>query len=56
MKNYDEQVKINHNANWYYIINHPYRIIVRKYLTRKGVMRAGKCVARAGRRYNSWNI
>ena len=27
MKNY-EPVKINHNPNWHYIPNHPYRILI----------------------------
>ena len=26
MKNYDESVEINHNSNWPYIPDHPYRI------------------------------
>ena len=28
MKNYDETVEINHNPNWPYIPDHPYRILV----------------------------
>ena len=28
MKNYDESVKINHNPNWPYIPDHPYRVLV----------------------------
>ena len=28
MKNYDESVAINHNANWPYIPNHPFRILI----------------------------
>ena len=28
MKNYDESVEINHNTNWPYIPNHPYRILI----------------------------
>ena len=28
MKNYDESVEINHNANWPYIPNHPFRILI----------------------------
>ena len=28
MKNYDESVEINHNPNWPYILDHPYRILV----------------------------
>ena len=28
MKNYDESVEINHNPNWPYIPDHPYRILV----------------------------
>ena len=28
MKNYDESVRINHNANWLYIPNHPFRILI----------------------------
>ena len=28
MKNYDQSVKINHNPNWFYIPDHPYRILL----------------------------
>ena len=28
MKNYDESVDINHNPNWPYIPDHPYRILI----------------------------
>ena len=28
MKNYDELVEINHDLNWPYIPDHPYRIII----------------------------
>ena len=28
MKNYDEPVKIDHNPNWLYIPDHPYRILI----------------------------
>ena len=28
MKNYDESDKINHNTNWPYISDHPYRILI----------------------------
>ena len=28
MKNYDESVEINHNPNWLYIPDHPYRILI----------------------------
>ena len=28
MKNYDQSVKINHNSNWPYILDHPYRILI----------------------------
>ena len=28
MKNYDQLVKINHNPNWLYILEHPYRILI----------------------------
>ena len=28
MKNYDESVEINHNPNWPYIPDHPYRILI----------------------------
>ena len=28
MKNYDESVKINHNPDWSYIPDHPYRILI----------------------------
>ena len=27
MKNYDPSVKINHNSNWPYIPDHPYRTL-----------------------------
>ena len=27
MKNYDESVEINHNLNWPYILDNPYRIL-----------------------------
>ena len=28
MKNYDQSVEINHNSNWPYIPDHPYRILI----------------------------
>ena len=28
MKTYDESVEINHNPNWPYIPDHPYRILI----------------------------
>ena len=28
MKNYDESVEISHNANWLYIPDYPYRILI----------------------------
>ena len=28
MKHYGESVKINHNPNWLYIPDHPYRILI----------------------------
>ena len=28
MKNFDESPKINHNPNWCYILDHPYRILI----------------------------
>ena len=28
MKNYDQSVEINHNRNWPYIPDHPYRILI----------------------------
>ena len=28
MKNYDQSVKINHNLNWLYIPDYPYRILI----------------------------
>ena len=28
MKNYDQSVEINHNPNWSYILDHPYRILI----------------------------
>ena len=28
MKNYDQSVEINHDTNWPYIPDHPYRILV----------------------------
>ena len=28
MKNYDESVEINHNSNWPYIPDHPYKILI----------------------------
>ena len=28
MKNYDQSVKIYHNQNWFYIPEHPYRILI----------------------------
>ena len=28
MKNYDQSVEINHNQNWLYIPDHPYRILI----------------------------
>ena len=28
MKNYDQTVKINHNPNWRYVVDHTYRILI----------------------------
>ena len=28
MKNYGQSVKINHNPNWPYVPDHPYRIVI----------------------------
>ena len=28
MKNYDETAEINHNLNWRYVLDHPYRILI----------------------------
>ena len=28
LKNYDQSVKINHNPNWHYIPDHPYKILL----------------------------
>ena len=28
MENYDQSVEINHNLNWLYIPDHPYRILI----------------------------
>ena len=28
MKNYDQSVKINHNPNWPYVPDHPYRMLI----------------------------
>ena len=28
MKNHDQSVEINHNPNWPYILDHPYRILI----------------------------
>ena len=28
MKNYDQSVEINHNPNWHYITDHPYKILI----------------------------
>ena len=28
MQNYDQPVEINHNLNWLYIPDHPYRILI----------------------------
>ena len=28
MKNYNESIEINHNPNWLYIPDHPYRILI----------------------------
>ena len=28
MKNYDQSVEINHNPNWPYTPDHPYRILI----------------------------
>ena len=28
MQNYDQPVEINHNLNWPYIPDHPYRILI----------------------------
>ena len=26
--NYDQSVEINHNSNWTYVLDHPYRILI----------------------------
>ena len=28
LKNYDESVELNHNPNWSYVPDHPYRILI----------------------------
>ena len=28
MKNYDQSIDVNHNPNWSYIPDHPYKIII----------------------------
>ena len=28
MKNFDESVEVNHNPNWTYNLDHPYRILI----------------------------
>ena len=28
MKSYNQSVEINHNSNWAYISDHPYRILI----------------------------
>ena len=28
MKNYDQSFEINHNFNWHFILDHPYRILI----------------------------
>ena len=28
MKNYDQLIEINHNLNWHYIPDYPYRILI----------------------------
>ena len=28
MKNYDESVGINHNSNWSYLPDHPFRVLI----------------------------
>ena len=28
MKSYDESVKINHNPNWTYVPDHPFKILI----------------------------
>ena len=28
IKNYDESIEIDHNPNWLYIPDHPYRILI----------------------------
>ena len=28
MRNYDDSIKINHNSNWPYIPDHPYRTLI----------------------------
>ena len=28
MKNYDQSVETNHNPNWPYIFDHPYKILI----------------------------
>ena len=38
MKNYHQSVKINHNPNWPYIPDNPYRILI------IGGSGSGKCV------------
>ena len=36
MENYDESVEINHNPNWFYLLDNPYRILI------VGSLRSGK--------------
>ena len=33
MENYDESVEMNHNSNWSYILDHPYKILIINSLT-----------------------
>ena len=28
MKHYDQSVEVNHNPNWPYILDHPYKILI----------------------------
>ena len=37
IKNYDESVEINHNPNWPYIPDHPYRIIINLFICQRSI-------------------
>ena len=28
MKHFDQSVEINHSPNWFYVLDHPYRILI----------------------------